>query len=167
MSQKQTAANELRSDHAGSLGRLLAIDLGRKRIGLALSDEMRLSVRPLPHIERTSWKKFTQKLSDIIREFDVVGLVVGLPLRSDGDFGEEALEARKTASNLMKQFSIQVILQDERLTSRAAEESLRARGVKNTDLKKYVDGEAAKIILLDYLARIDTIQTRAEYDGDN
>ena len=139
--------------HVALKGRLLAIDLGRRRVGLALSDELGLTTRALPPFERSSWKKLVQALSDIIQSFDVRELVIGLPLRLDGTEGEAASEARKIAQNLQRTFNLPVHLQDERLTSKAAEDNLRASGVRRDELANYVDGESARIILQDYFSR--------------
>jgi putative Holliday junction resolvase len=74
-----------------------------------------------------------------------------LPLKLDGTAGDAAKEARRFATNLAKSIALPVYLQDERLTSRAALENLRAEGVKPDDIPKLIDGEAAAMILRDFL----------------
>src|SRR5436190_17491917 len=81
-------------------GRLLALDLGTRRVGVAVSDELRLSVRPLPALARGSWKKLLRAIALLCEQFDARGVVVGLPLRLDGVEGEAAREARRIARNL-------------------------------------------------------------------
>jgi putative Holliday junction resolvase len=136
-------------------GRLLALDLGARRVGVAVSDEMRLSVRPLPAIARRSWKKLLAAVAQLVRDFDAAGVVLGLPLRLDGTEGDAAQEAHRLARNFKLSLNLPVYLQDERLTSRAAEESLRESGVSNKELAASVDSQAAAIILRDFIARAE------------
>ncbi len=133
-------------------GRVLAIDIGSKRVGLAISDEMRLSVRTLPPLPRTPWKRLLGSLADLCEKFDVRSIVLGLPLRLDGSEGDAALEARRVARNLELSLKLPLFLQDERFTSKTAETALRARGLNVVEIAEEVDGEAASIILSDFLA---------------
>lgn len=144
--------NEATESDSKERGRVLALDLGSKRVGLAVSDELCLSVRTLPFLPRTPWKRLLRSVAEICESFDVRLLVVGLPLRLDGSEGEAAVEARRVARNLELSLRLPVRLQDERLTSRAAEDSLRRRGFEGARVKERVDGEAASIILKDFLA---------------
>jgi putative Holliday junction resolvase len=136
-------------------GRVLAIDIGSKRVGLAISDESRLSVRPLPALPRTPWKRLVASLATTCEQFDVRSIVLGLPLRLDGSEGDAALEARRVARNLELSLKLPLFLQDERFTSKTAEASLLAHGVDAAEISKRVDSEAASIILSDFLARQD------------
>jgi putative pre-16S rRNA nuclease len=147
-----THAQDLRNS-AQPAGRLLALDLGARRVGVAVSDELRLSVRPLPAIARASWKKLLSEIAELCRSFDAKGVVVGLPLNLDGTEGEAAQEARRIARNLSLSLNLPVYLQDERLTSRAAEQTLRDSGASASEVASRVDGEAAALILSDFLAR--------------
>jgi putative pre-16S rRNA nuclease len=133
------------------LGRVLAIDIGSKRVGLAISDEMRLSVRTLPPLPRTPWKRLLGSLADLCNKFDVRSIVLGLPLRLDGSEGDAALEARRVGRNLEISLKLPLYLQDERLTSKDAETALRAEGLAVGEIAKKVDSEAASIILSDFL----------------
>ncbi len=133
-------------------GRVLSLDLGEKRVGVAVSDESGLSVRPLEALPRTSWKRLLAAVSELCRSFDVVRVVVGLPLRLGGSEGDAAAEVRRVARNLELSIKLPVSLQDERLTSKAAEEELRAAGLNAEEIRKRVDSEAAAIILRDFLA---------------
>jgi putative Holliday junction resolvase len=132
--------------------RLLALDLGRKRVGVAVSDEHWLAVSPLKALPRTNWKKLLSEVSEIVRSFDAQALVLGLPLRLDGTEGEEAAEARRLARNFNLSLQIPVLLQDERLTSREAEESLRLEGHSLQSIREEVDSRAAAIILEDFIS---------------
>jgi putative Holliday junction resolvase len=133
-------------------GRVLAIDIGTKRVGLAISDEMRLTVRTLPPLPRTPWKRLVGSLASLCERFDVRSIVLGLPLRLDGSEGDAAAEARRVARNLELSLKLPLFLQDERLTSKAAETTLRSRGLDSAEIAEKVDGEAASIILGDYLS---------------
>lgn len=132
-------------------GRLLALDIGTKRVGVAVSDELRLTARPLPALSRTNWKKLLRDVSELCGQLDVEGVVVGLPLRLDGSEGDAAAEARRLARNFGLSLNCPVVLQDERLTSREAESELRAEGRDEGEIKGLVDSQAAVIILRDYL----------------
>jgi putative Holliday junction resolvase len=134
------------------MGRLLALDLGEKRVGAAVSDELWITVRPLPFIRRTNWKQLLVTVADLLQGFDAQALVIGLPLNMDGTESEAAVEARRLAGNFELSLKVPVYLQDERLTSREAEEALRLGGRSGDDLRKLLDSEAAAIILRDFIA---------------
>jgi putative Holliday junction resolvase len=131
---------------------LLALDLGARRVGVAVCDEMRLAVRPLPAIPRKSWKKLVASVAQFARDFDAVGLVLGLPLRLDGTEGDAATEVRRLARNFALTLRLPVHLQDERLTTRAAEEGLRDEGTTDEERAARLDSEAAAIILRDFIS---------------
>ena len=137
-------------------GRVLALDIGAKRVGVAVSDEMRLSVRTLPALSRTPWKRLLNSVAELCERFDVKVLVLGLPLRLDGVEGDSAREMRRVARNLELSLRLPVKLQDERLTSKAAEVSLRGQGLRAGQIADRVDGEAAAIILKDFLSEHGT-----------
>ena len=152
MQEKETTIREDLSV-VPSEGRVIAIDPGTKRIGVAVCDERRIAVRPLPIVERTSWKKLLIKIRDILTEFDAVGLVVGLPYNFDGTESEMSSEARKLARNFALSLDIPVFLQDERATTYEARGKLWSRGATDVELAKTLDSEAAAIILSDFLGR--------------
>lgn len=151
MSEAKTTHNAGQAPESRTRGRVLALDLGLKRVGVAVSDELRLTVRPLPPVARTSWKQLLRTLAQLCQQFDVKSVVIGLPLRLDGTEGDAAAEARRIARNLGLSLSLDVHLQDERLTSKEAEERLRAAGLNERQVKERVDGEAAALILSDFL----------------
>ena len=144
--------DEERREDLGAPGRVLALDLGSKRVGVAVSDELRLTVRPLPALRRTPWKRLVKELAELCREFDVRVLVLGLPLRLDGSEGDAAREVRRVARNLRLSLNLPVAFQDERLTSKAAEASLRVEGLQAAEAAARVDSESAAVFLRDYLA---------------
>lgn len=131
---------------------MLALDLGTVRVGVAISDELRLTVRPLPALKRTSWKQLVRDVAQLCSSFDVKRVVLGLPLRLDGSEGDAAAEARRVARNLGLSLALPVSLQDERHTSADAELGLRADSLTKKEIARRVDGEAAALILSDYLS---------------
>jgi putative Holliday junction resolvase len=134
-------------------GRILAIDPGTKRLGVAISDESRVAIRPLPVIERTSWKKLLVAIKGMIEEFDAKALVIGLPLNTDGSESPMSENARGLARNCSLSLEVPVFLQDERVTSYEARRRLWEQGVKPSETRKFVDSEAAAVILSDFIDR--------------
>lgn len=134
-------------------GSIVAIDPGTKRIGVAVCDEDRIVCRPLPHIQRASWKNLLTDIKLSLEEFDAKALVIGLPLESDGRESAMSAEAWEMARKFNLSLSIPVFLQDERVTSYEAKARLWEQGVKRQETRQFVDSEAAVIILSDFLAR--------------
>ena len=132
-------------------GRLVALDLGAKRVGVAVSDELQITVTPLPLIERRSWKDLLRRVAAIIEAYDARGLVIGLPLGLDGSDGEAAQEARRLSENFRRSLNVPVYLQDERLTSFAAEEKMRSEGARTEEIESRIDSESAALILRDFI----------------
>ena len=135
-------------------GRILALDIGAKRVGAASCDEMRVAVRALPVIQRKSWKELLLQVKKLISELDAVALVLGLPLNMDASESPMSADVRRMARNFSLSLEIPVFLQDERLTSVAAEENLRDRGVGDKERKELIDSEAAALILEDFISLI-------------
>jgi putative Holliday junction resolvase len=143
-------------------GRLLALDLGSKFIGVAVSDELQISTRPLPVIQRTSWKKLLLSVSDLIQAFDAKALVIGLPLNMDGSESFSSLEAKRLARNFSRSLKIAIYLQDERLSSIEAKEMLSNEGKNLNEMDRLIDSKAATIILEDFLALENKEQFKVE-----
>jgi putative Holliday junction resolvase len=132
-------------------GPILALDLGEKLVGAAISDERLVTTKRLAPLKRSNWKKLLQDVRHLLERFDAQTIVVGLPLRMDGTEGDAAKNVRHLALNLAKSVPQPVYLQDERLTSRAAMENLKAEGVTPEEIPALIDGEAAAMILRDFL----------------
>lgn len=145
---------------APAQGRIVALDLGTKRIGVAVCDEFHITTRPLYTIERKSWKKLLLQIKDILVEFDAAALVLGLPYNFDGSESEMSAEARKLARNFSQSLEIPVFLQDERATSYEAKGRLWQNGADFKEMLKKIDSEAASIILADFLDRISQSKIR-------
>ena len=131
---------------------VLALDLGAKRVGVAISDALSISITRLDVIPRTNWKLLLRAVENLAQRFDAKTLVIGLPLNLNGSMGDAANLARQTAQNFARSLKLPVYLQDERLTSAEAEENLRAAGVPADEIGSRVDSEAAALILRDFLA---------------
>jgi putative Holliday junction resolvase len=130
------------------VSRSLGIDYGTKRVGLALSDPLGLTARPLAVVPRS---KIVEEVVSLVKEQEVGTIVVGLPTGLGGDEGMSASEARKLADELATATGVDVILRDERYTSRMAESALLESGMKRRQRRENVDKVAAAIILQDYL----------------
>jgi putative holliday junction resolvase len=139
--------------HAGT--RILAVDYGRKRLGLAISDEMRITARPLAVLTRTNRAADLRRVREICREHGVALIVVGHPLHMTGEAGDMAGEAVRFANRLQRELGVVVQLLDERLTSweagqAASMPSSRRKGEPKDDLaaaillREYLDGSQAK-----------------------
>lgn len=138
--------------------RLLAIDYGTNSVGLAISDELRLTARPLATI-RVGGKLRGALLTEVKRyvtEYEVAEIVVGLPINMDGTFGHAVERVMKFIAKLRTELKIPVHTIDERLTSRAADERLRAAGAGAAERRSRSDQYAALIILEDFLASSHT-----------
>ena len=134
------------------LGRILAIDYGRRRIGLALSDELRLTAQPLATLERTNRRNDLRRLREIARKNAVRAIVVGHPIHLDGSAGEMAEEAERFAARLRKELGLPVELMDERLSSWEAGQIVAKPAASKK--KSSLDHIAAAVILRDYLERL-------------
>ena len=132
-------------------GPILALDLGEKLVGAAVSDEKLITIKRLPPLNRSNWKKLLRDVFALIERFDAKTVVIGLPLSLDGTRGDAAENAQRVAQNLARSVSLPVYLQDERLTSFEATENLRAEGKRPDEIPALVDGEAAAMILRDFL----------------
>ena len=130
---------------------ILAVDLGRARIGVAISDELQLLAHPLETIPADD--RAIPRLAHIIREKKVDHVVVGIPRQMNGQIGAAATEALTFVEKLRAILPCPVVTWDERLTTVAAHRALRDAGKKTCDTRGYVDQVAAQMILQGYLDR--------------
>ncbi len=130
---------------------ILALDLGEKRVGVAVSDALAISIKPLAAIERTNWKQLLRAVQEFVHSFDAQTVVIGLPLSLNGSEREAAQGARHAAEKFARSLSVPVYLQDERLTSIEARENLKVDGVADEQVDSRIDSESAVIILRDFL----------------
>ena len=146
-------------------GPILALDPGEKLVGAAVSDEKLITIKRLPPLKRSNWKKLLQDVLSLIGRFDVKTIVIGLPLSLDGTQGDAAQKVHRLAQNLARSQPFPVFLQDERLTSFEAMENLKAEGKRREDIPALIDGEAAALILRDFL-RTDQDRILVKSTGD-
>src|SRR5262249_3084838 len=132
-------------------GRILALDLGKKRIGLAMSDPLGITAQGLPTLERTRIREDLAALASLIEEREVSLILMGNPLHMSGDAGRQAAYARDFDDRLAKVSGRQVRLWDERLTTVQAQRVLRESGVSIEKRARAVDQMAAVILLESYL----------------
>jgi putative Holliday junction resolvase len=132
-------------------GRILALDLGEKRIGVALSDEGRRFARSLLVFKRSSRAADFARIGELIAAHDVTLVLVGLPIRLDGVEGSKAAWARDYGAALGSELRVAIEFWDESLSTVKAEASLEARGESRRKRRGRIDAVAAAVILQDYL----------------
>jgi putative Holliday junction resolvase len=140
-------------------GKVLGVDAGERRVGVAMSDELRVLATPLTILDRgKGLAPVLDALADVARREGVVKMVVGLPFNADGSEGRQARRARDFARVAERVVGIPVELWDERLSTLAAEEIIRAQGrdLKRLRRRGQIDAVAAAVILQDYLDRADS-----------
>ena len=140
----------------GNKSRLLGIDPGKKRIGLAISDEDKLVSTPLKTILKKNNFDFIKEIKEIIEENNIQGIIVGNPLSMDGSKGSSSQSSNDFARNLSNNISIPVTMWDERLSSEGAFKLSANIGVNTSKKIEKLDQNAASFILqgaLDYLKR--------------
>ncbi|MEO1207378.1 MAG: Holliday junction resolvase RuvX [Pseudomonadota bacterium] len=137
--------------------RLIGIDAGTKTLGLALSDVSRTIASPLETIKRKKFKVDMERLTQLVTEHSVCGLVLGLPVNLDGTEGPRAQSARALARNLNAIFTQPVLLWDERLTTAQAERLLIEADTSRRRRAEVIDQLAATLILQNTLDRMRTI----------
>ena len=137
--------------------RVIGLDVGDKRIGVAISDELGITARGLFTLERKNIKVDTQQLIDTIRENECSNVIIGLPLNLSGQDSVQTEKVRifaekirnKLTSNSMK--DVEVILYDERFTTVLAERAMEEGNASNKKIKTLIDQQAAVILLEDWL----------------
>lgn len=147
------AAADVSAPSAGDRSRIMALDYGRTRIGIALSDELRMTAHPLDVIKRTNRRNDLRRLREIVRQYGIRLIVVGCPLLLDGTPGEMAEEVARFARRVSRELGVDVQLADERLTTWEAKKiSNPAQGPRGNPQKED-DDVAAAILLTDFLNR--------------
>ena len=131
--------------------KVMALDIGTKRIGIALSDFLLVTANGHSYISREPEDKAIETIYKIAKENHVEKIVAGLPINMDGTKGFQAENCENFVSKIQ---GYEIIFEDERLTSEAAEENLRNRKIDFRKDKGLVDIESARIILEQYLSRI-------------
>jgi len=131
--------------------RILSLDFGEKRIGVAVSDALNIIAQSVGTIERKGIKNDLKKIRDLVREYDAARLIVGLPLNMDGTEGKSANRAVDFVNELKKEINIRVEMVDERLTTAQGERIFLEADLSRKKRKKNIDKIAAQLILQNYL----------------
>jgi len=132
-------------------GRVLALDVGGRRVGVAMSDSQSMLASPLTTLNAKPRERLLTNIVALVHEHGVDTIVVGLPLTMEGTVGPQARLVQSFAAELEHALGQQVHLFDERFTSVVAEQMMRDLGVKPARRKERIDEVAASIILQDYL----------------
>lgn len=146
-------------------GRILGLDLGAKTIGMAVSDAGRSFAQSLGVIRRSGNRRDLERLAALAREHGVAEIVLGLPLHLSGAESEGSRRSRRFAELLEKGLGLKVILVDESLTTREAEEILIEADLSRKKRKKAIDGLAAAFILQYYLNELQEKKRQSDAGG--
>ena len=144
--------------------RIMGLDYGKKTVGVAISDPFLLtaqSVETITRSEENKLRKTCRRIEELIEEYEVGEIVVGLPLNMNGEKGERALLSENFADLVARRTGLPVHLVDERLTTVSADEILEESGVRKSERKKVIDQIAAGFILQDFL------NMKAQESGNN
>ena len=133
------------------MSRILGIDYGERRMGLAISDPLGIIAKPLRTLDRQHIPDLFFELQNIVKEQDINKIVVGLPLTLKGKYSEQTNVVQKFIDQLKQVVNIPVVPIDERLSSMAAKRSLKELGIKTGHEKGRIDETSAAIILQEYL----------------
>jgi len=131
--------------------RVLALDHGTKRIGVAVSDELKVIATPLEFIPAEPFAGFLARLKELVQEKEVELILVGMPRNMDGSYGPAALKVQEFVTVLKEAISQPIKMWDERLTSAQANRFLIAANVRRSQRRQKVDQTAAAILLQSYL----------------
>jgi putative holliday junction resolvase len=134
-----------------SISRILALDLGKRRIGLAISDPLRITAQGLPNLVRTNKRNDLDALEQLIRQREVALVLMGNPINMGGKEGRQSAWVREFAGDIEKRTGLPVRLWDERLTSVEAGRVLRSSGISIEKRAAAVDRLSAVILLQSYL----------------
>ena len=134
--------------------RIMGLDLGKKTIGVAVSDEMGFSAQPITVIRRKGLKQDLTELAALIEQYDVTSIVLGLPRNMNGSIGPQAEKSKVFGAMLEEKFQLKIDYWDERLTTVSAERVLLEGDVSRAKRKKVIDKVAASLILQGYLDRL-------------
>ena len=141
---------------------VLGIDFGQARIGLAISDELRLLAHPLETIPAN--KDSAKRIAEVVRDRKIDKVVIGIPRHMSGAIGEAAKKALDFAAELRQKLPCAVETWDERLTTVAANRALTAAGKKTRETRKFIDQVAAQMILQGFLDRERAAAEASEAD---
>ena len=139
--------------------RLMGIDPGGKRVGIAISDENKIIATPYTTLIKNKYSDFVKELIEIVNEYKIIGIVIGNPINMDGSSSQSSQSARDLAINLSKDITENITLWDERLSSQGAFNLSNDLGINTSKKVGKLDQNSAQFILqgaLDYLTKENT-----------
>ena len=139
--------------------RLMGIDPGGKRIGIAISDENKIIATPYTTLIKNKYSDFVKELIEVVNEYKIMGIVIGNPINMDGSSSQSSQSARDLAINLSKDITENITLWDERLSSQGAFNLSNDLGINTSKKVSKLDQNSAQFILqgaLDYLTKENT-----------
>ena len=151
--------------HQQGRGRILALDVGRKRIGLAVTDELGITAQGIETLQRTRIRDDLDALESIVQKWNIKLLLVGRPLHMSGRESRQSEYTQEFAERLEQRVGLPLVFWDERLTSAEAERMLRQAGASLNQKKKAVDRLAAVLLLESYLENQALARTHEEKIG--
>lgn len=134
--------------------RIMAIDYGARRIGIALTDPLKMFAKPYIVLENKGRTQFLEELEEIIKEQNVSEIILGYPIGESGQTTKKTLEIEKLHKFLSGKLSVEIILHDERFSTIDANEELKKLGYNYMEAKKVIDMVAASMILKSYLKNL-------------
>ena len=135
---------------------ILCLDLGKKRIGLAISDVNQKIASPYNVIKEKKFSEVLEIIKNLVKEFDIGSIIVGDPINMDGSLGPKSQSSRSFIANINKDIHIPILLWDERLSTVAAEKSLIEADISRKKRGEVIDKIAANIILQNFLDFLNT-----------
>ncbi len=135
------------------MSRILGIDFGTRRIGLALSDPTGTLASPLPFLENTGLSEVAVKIKELVQGHGIQTVVVGMPRNMDGTYGPAAQKVREFIAQIQPHLSAKIISLDERLTTAQASRDLSQMGLSQKELRKKVDSSSACLMVQQFLDR--------------
>lgn len=136
--------------------RFLALDMGEKRIGVAVSDALGMLAHPLTTLQWRGINRLVADLEVLIQQNEIAGLVIGVPLTLKGTHSKKTLEIMEIIAKLRARLAVEIFEADERLTTKMASDALKAVGKKPSKQRHNIDQIAAVYILQSYLDRIQS-----------
>lgn len=136
------------------MGKILGLDIGSKRVGVAISDELAFLAHPLKTIPWKGYKIFAKEIENLINEHSITKIVVGVPYTLEGNFSQKTEEILRLIEKLRKRLTIPIVEIDESLSTKRAHDALHRVGKKPSKKRQQIDQIAAVFILQDYLDSI-------------
>lgn len=147
--------------------RILALDVGDRRIGVAICDELEISAHGLLTVDRQS-KNCLGKIKEIVEEYNVEEIIIGMPVMMDGTMGIQGEKVNRFVDEIKKEIEIPVKLFDERLTTKLVEKTLIDADMSRNKRKKIIDKLSAVIILQDYLTtRVQVVRSSSDKEDSD